>query len=216
VAGRYKGKIQSWDVVNEAIWIKDGQSDGMRSSSPWFALLGPEYVEIAFRAARAKWAAVLALVKRLKDAGVPIDVVGIQLHLKSSNAARLGDGISAFAVQMRTMRLDVYLTELDVDDDGLPDGSVQEQDMDVADVYNRYLTAMLRGPEVKAALTWGLPTGRAGWRRRSDGPSIRSGWSGWSGWSGCSCLKRCRRVAGTGPTEAFFAMREAIDGAQRR
>jgi endo-1,4-beta-xylanase len=34
VGGRYKGKMHSWDVVNEAIWIPDGRADGLRSSSP--------------------------------------------------------------------------------------------------------------------------------------------------------------------------------------
>ena len=52
VGGRYKGKIHSWDVVNEAIWIKDGRPDGLRSSSPWFEMLGPGYIDLAFRTAR--------------------------------------------------------------------------------------------------------------------------------------------------------------------
>src|ERR1700727_3730179 len=52
VGGRHKGKIQSWDVVNEAIWIKDGRPDGLRSSSPWFELLGQGYIDLAFRTAR--------------------------------------------------------------------------------------------------------------------------------------------------------------------
>ena len=52
VATRYKGKIHSWDVVNEAIWIKDGRPDGLRSSSPWFQMLGPDYLDLAFKTAR--------------------------------------------------------------------------------------------------------------------------------------------------------------------
>ena len=52
VGGRYKGKIHSWDVVNEAIWIPDGRPDGLRSSSPWFEMLGPGYIDLAFRTAR--------------------------------------------------------------------------------------------------------------------------------------------------------------------
>src|SRR5271170_5157920 len=48
VGGRYKDKIHSWDVANEAILIKDGRQDGLRSSSPWFELLGPEYIDLAF------------------------------------------------------------------------------------------------------------------------------------------------------------------------
>ncbi len=64
VGGRYKGKIHSWDVVNEAVAVEDGLPGGMRKS-PWQTVLGgegfgegagkstvPEYIEVAFRTAR--------------------------------------------------------------------------------------------------------------------------------------------------------------------
>jgi endo-1,4-beta-xylanase len=51
VGGHYKGKIHSWDVVNEAVLPEDGRPDGLRKS-PWMELLGPDYIDIAFRAAR--------------------------------------------------------------------------------------------------------------------------------------------------------------------
>jgi hypothetical protein len=38
--------------VNEAIWIPDGRPDGLRSSSPWFQMLDPGYIDLAFRTAR--------------------------------------------------------------------------------------------------------------------------------------------------------------------
>jgi endo-1,4-beta-xylanase len=50
VAGRYAGRIQSWDAVNEAIEVKDGRPDGLRDSIR-MRLLGPEYLAIAFRTA---------------------------------------------------------------------------------------------------------------------------------------------------------------------
>src|SRR5437016_2938248 len=106
VGGRYKGKMHSWDVVNEAIWIPDGRSDGLRSSSPWFQMLGPGYIDLAFRTAREadptalltyndygieydndnegkKRAAVLALLRRMKADKVPLDALGIQSHIKA-------------------------------------------------------------------------------------------------------------------------------------
>jgi endo-1,4-beta-xylanase len=60
VAGRYKGRIHSWDVVNEAVQVSDGLPGGFRNS-PWQKVLGgnsavseyvPEYIEVAFRTAR--------------------------------------------------------------------------------------------------------------------------------------------------------------------
>ena len=48
VAGRYRGKIGAWDVVNEA--LADGPSGQLRSDSP-FTALGPTFIDEAFRAA---------------------------------------------------------------------------------------------------------------------------------------------------------------------
>jgi endo-1,4-beta-xylanase len=50
VAGRYRGQIHSWDVVNEAVNPKDGRADGLRNS-PWLELVGPDYIEVAFQTA---------------------------------------------------------------------------------------------------------------------------------------------------------------------
>lgn len=102
VAGRYKGRIHSWDVVNEAIQVSDNLPGGLRNS-PWQKVL-PGYIDIAFRTARRadphalltyndygieaedeasakKRAAVLALVRGMQERNVPIDAVGIQSHL---------------------------------------------------------------------------------------------------------------------------------------
>src|SRR3954447_4040632 len=46
----YRGRIHSWDVVNEAINVDDGHPDGLRKSQ-WLNLLGPQYLDIAFTAA---------------------------------------------------------------------------------------------------------------------------------------------------------------------
>ena len=50
VVGRYRGRVHSWDVVNEAIYPEDKQPGGMRQSF-WFQHVGPDYIELAFRTA---------------------------------------------------------------------------------------------------------------------------------------------------------------------
>ncbi len=48
VVSRHAGKIHSWDVVNEPISIWDKNPDGLRTSSPWYELLGPKLYRYRF------------------------------------------------------------------------------------------------------------------------------------------------------------------------
>ncbi len=183
VASRYKGKIQSWDVVNEAINPPDGRTDNLRNS-PWLQLIGPEYLELAFRTARqadphakltyneygienegeadqTKRAATLDLLKRLKAANVPIHALGIQSHISAGNGQIWGKGLRDLIAGAEALGLDVYLTELDVNDDavpGAPDSAadIAARDQQVANVYRDYLTVALENKAVKSVLTWGL------------------------------------------------------------
>ncbi|MGB8602084.1 MAG: endo-1,4-beta-xylanase [Rhizomicrobium sp.] len=126
VVGRYKGKIKSWDVVNEAL-----NDDGSLRPSPWLKIIGEEYIAIAFQYAHeadpaaeltyndytleipAKRAGALALIKKLKAAGVPVTTVGMQSHdtLSWPSAADTDAAITDFG----KLGVKVAITELDVD-----------------------------------------------------------------------------------------------------
>ena len=99
-AGRYKGAIYAWDVVNEPF-----TDDGQWRKSIWYDAMGPDYVAIALHAARAadpdaklyvndynvetagpKTRALYDLVASLKAAGAPIDGVGLQSHFVAGAA----------------------------------------------------------------------------------------------------------------------------------
>lgn len=118
-----KGKLHSWDVVNEAVNPPDRRPDGLRNG-PWLKLLGPEFIPLAFRTARAadpdvlltyndygvetdsdgdvkKRAAILELVRGMKEDKVPIDAVGIQSHIHVGWSTADSKGLREW---MRTLR----------------------------------------------------------------------------------------------------------------
>jgi endo-1,4-beta-xylanase len=225
VAGRYKGRIHSWDVVNEAVEPKDGRADGLRNS-PWLGLIGPEYIELAFKTAAAadpvakltyndygieldtedqilKRGQVLTLLRRLKAHNVPLHAVGLQSHM-SAIGAQAGAGLQSFIRELKQMGLDVYVTEMDVNTRGL-DGGPEEQDVAVAHVYRDYLGTVLAEPNVPAALTWGI-TDKQTWLNNTH-----------SEWAQRKDGTRQRPLPFDDdfhPTPAFAALRAAIDAAR--
>ncbi len=189
VGARYAGRVQSWDVVNEAVEPGDKQAGGLRNS-PWLQLLGPSYIDLAFRTARAvdpkalltyneyglegegagdaaKRAAVLELLRGMQTRGVPIDAVGLQSHLSAGGGASYGPGLQQFLRTVQAMGLKVMLTEMDVNDRALPP-DVATRDAAVAATYAHYLRLTLPDPNVLALLTWGL-TDKYTWLNGEDG-----------------------------------------------
>jgi endo-1,4-beta-xylanase len=230
VGGRYKGKMQSWDVVNEALNPPDGLPDGLRKA-PWLELLGPGYIELAFRTARQadpkakltyneygiendkednalKRAATLALLKRLKAANVPIDALGIQSHIHAGET--WGKGLRELIDGAHGLGLEVYLTELDINDDTLKETGVAAIDRSVAAAYADYLSVALESKAVKSVLTWGLTdahTWLGGMMRPHTGDDKQPPRPPQRPLPFDPDLK---------PAPAFFAMRDAFDKAPHR
>jgi len=127
VVNRYKGKIYAWDVVNEAI---DDDSTKFLRNSLWYQICGEDFIAKAFEYAHEadpkailfyndynterpeKRERVYRLLKKLVDAGVPINAVGLQAHwsLYEPDITELDTTIKKFS----SLGLKIQITELDV------------------------------------------------------------------------------------------------------
>lgn len=124
VVGRYKGRVKGWDVVNEAI-----NDDGTFRKSPYYNILGEEFIELAFKFAHeadpdaelyyndysthnpAKREAIVRLIKKLQSKGCRIDAVGMQSHVAFDTPLdEYEKTIEAFAAT----GIKVQVTELDL------------------------------------------------------------------------------------------------------
>jgi endo-1,4-beta-xylanase len=122
----YRGKVYSWDVVNEAF-----NEDGTYRETIWYKTLGPGYIADALRwahqadphaklylndynieATGPKSDAYYELAKDLKAQGVPLDGIGFQAHLalQYGYPTTLEDNLRRFS----RLGLDTALTEVDV------------------------------------------------------------------------------------------------------
>lgn len=126
VAGRYRGRIDAWDVVNEAV-LDEG---GFRQSK-WHQIIGEGYVHKAFQYAHdtdpeaelyyndynlwmpEKRQSTITLIKKLLENNVPIHGIGMQAHLKVDTppVEMIEKSILAFS----ELGLKVMITELDID-----------------------------------------------------------------------------------------------------
>lgn len=178
VCKHYAGRLHSWDVVNEAILPSDGLPGGLRKSF-WYEQMGPDYIELAFRTARAadpharltyndygveydnaedaeRRRCILELLRGLKKRNVPIDALGIQSHVKAAQPYTFGKGLADYIESARQMGLEVYLTELDVNEDDIVTNDPVQRDKIIARTYSDYLRVALANPAVKLVLTWDL------------------------------------------------------------
>jgi endo-1,4-beta-xylanase len=179
VMKHYAGQVFAWDVVNEAL-----DENGRFKNSPWynqpgigFAENDSAYIEQAFRWAREadpkallfyndngaeglgrKSDAVYAMVKDFSSRGVPIDGVGLQMHMTASDIDLDYEAIEKNISRLAALGLQVHITELDV---SLPVDPVTKQagDDDLkkqSDIYRRIVRACLRIRGCTAIQTWGF------------------------------------------------------------
>jgi endo-1,4-beta-xylanase len=126
VAGRYRGRIHGWDVVNEAL-----EDDGTLRKTPWLETIGEDYIAKAFEYAHeadpeaelyyndynlwkpAKRDAAIRIAKQLRERGLRVDAIGEQAHwgLEEPDLP----AIDATLAAIEAAGFKAMLTEMDVD-----------------------------------------------------------------------------------------------------
>jgi endo-1,4-beta-xylanase len=172
VMGRYRGRIPVWDVVNEPMHLFGPDLD---PQSLFTQVLGPAYIDIAFRAARradpdallamnetlvinndAKFGALLFLVWQLKAQGTPIDMVGLQgQFILSPPPSR--SALRAKLEALASLGVSVEITEL-----GIPIGFYKDEPDALAAqaaAYADIFGACLDVPACSGVTTWGVYDG---------------------------------------------------------
>jgi endo-1,4-beta-xylanase len=186
VVGRYKEKVQVWDVVNEA--LADGNGTNVLRNSLWLEIIGPDYIAKAFQFAHeadpratlryndyglenpAKRRRLIQLIRELQQQQVPVHAIGSQAHLNvSTTFAIMDDALT----EMRALGLPIHITELDVNTAQagqratgadvaanaatIEGGQVQEADRKLSDAYAAVFHAFLKHrDQVKLVTFWGV------------------------------------------------------------
>jgi endo-1,4-beta-xylanase len=186
VVGRYKGKIKSWDVVNEA--IADGPGTNILRNSLWLEIIGPDFIAKAFQFAHeadpdailryndyglenlAKRKKLIALIKSLQEQKVPVHAIGSQAHI---NVSTTFETMDLALTEIATLGLPIHITELDVNSAAggqrgfgadiannaatTQGGLVSDADKKLADAYAGIFRAFVKHHDsVKVVTFWGV------------------------------------------------------------
>ena len=141
VVNRYKGKIYAWDVVNEA--VADGGDEPLRNSV-WYQICGEDYIFKAFKYAHeadpkavlfyneygtespVKRERVYQLLKKMLDAGIPVNAVGLQAHWSVNNPSQ--EALIASIKRFSSLGLKIQITEMDISVYANPYGDITDAD----------------------------------------------------------------------------------------
>jgi endo-1,4-beta-xylanase len=170
----YRGQVNIWDVVNEAI-----NDDGTLQDSIWSRGIGPDYLDLAFRWAHEanpearlfyndyggeglgqKSDAIYNLIKGMIQRGVPINGVGLEMHV-SLGVYPPPEDVLANMKRLAALGLEVQITEMDVkiQSDSRPyQGRLDAE----AQIYRDMLSACLSVKHCTAFVLWGF-TDRHSW-----------------------------------------------------
>ena len=169
VAAHYRGRVHAWDVVNEAV----SDSGSSLRDTVFLQKLGDAYIADAFRLAReadpgallfyndyggegmnAKSDRIYALLRDLLANGVPIDGVGMQMHI-SANSRPSDANIAANMRRLASLGLVVHLSEMDVRINNVA-GSDQTRVEVQRTTYRDVVRVCMMEPRCEAITFWGF------------------------------------------------------------
>jgi len=175
--GTTKNRAYCWDVVNEA--ISDNSNETYKAAPPWYPAIS-DYVDEAFQFARGadstmklfyndyggegsgtKSDKIYNMVKSMKSRGIPIDGVGLQMHVSTDYYPSPTD-VQTNMNRLVALGLEVQITEMDVKD---PSQDFNKQ----ANIYNAMLTACLNVKGCTSLQSWGF-TDRYTWLGSNNYP----------------------------------------------
>ena len=168
VVEHFRGRVVAWDVVNEAI-----ADDGSLRDTMFRQKLGDGYIADAFRLARQadpqarlfyndyggeglnrKSDRIYDLVQGLRAQGVPIDGVGLQMHITAASPPDAGQ-VAANMRRLAALGLSVNISEMDVRIRDVP-GSAQAR-LDVQkSVYKTIVGVCVAEPRCDGVTFWGF------------------------------------------------------------
>lgn len=170
VVSHYKNTVDSWDVVNEPLADYDNfdvSSGQILRDSIWYRALGADYISEAFKATHKanpdadlymneygleqdgeRWDSFFALVKSLKNAGVPIDGVGFQAHVYEASDKIDSAILASHINQLAELGIKSRISEMDVYNDI---GTALQ-----AQQYNSVFSMCLSNTHCTGFTTWGV------------------------------------------------------------
>ena len=173
--------IREWDVVNEAVADPPGsdvpQAAGELRDCAWLRTLGPDYIGLALRLCHdydpgltlalneygteenaphhvEKRRRLLSLVRSLRRANVPLNVVGLQGHMQLIQPFS-GPPFTQFCRDLRAEGVELVVTEMDVRESWMGPVIPAERDRLVAARVKAFMDAAIDGG-IKTFITWGL------------------------------------------------------------
>ena len=182
VCRRYRDRIFSYDVVNEAVQPETG---AIRDTNVTRALGGEAFLDLMFHIARAEaphaelvyndymsWErngedethmrGVLKLLEGLRKRGTPVDALGVQSHIRLLKPLSVADIVREsegpwrrFLDEVVGMGYRLVITEFDVNDRKAPT-DIALRDRMVADYAGAYLDVMLSYPQLRDIMCWGM------------------------------------------------------------